>query len=332
MRSPSLKDLPPPPPGRTGWPWTEECEAFPDLMPDGCTWPRLSIVTPSYNQGEFIEETIRSVLLQGYPHLEYILIDGGSQDSTPDIVRRYEPYLACWVSEPDGGQTDAINKGFARATGDIVAWLNSDDCYVPSTFRNILRWMCPTGGIIRPIVYGDCELVDAEGRFITRWHAKPVSTKRLLAFWRGGYLIPQQTVFMSRHTLRDITLDPSLRYAMDWELYLRLSMRYPFFPIPEVLARFRMHGKAKTAGGARRFEHEQIRVSVRYWRPGLQTLRYRIEYLLSPLVHGICGIPWCVRRFLGWLLPEQAYERLREIKRRLIPRHGCPIREEERYL
>ncbi|MGA1794639.1 MAG: glycosyltransferase family 2 protein [bacterium] len=332
MRSPCLKDLPPPPPGRTGWPWTEEGEAFPDAMPDGSTWPRLSIVTPSYNQGGFIEETIRSVLLQGYPDLEYILIDGGSQDNTPEIIRRYEPYLACWVSEPDGGQTDALNKGFARVTGDIVAWLNSDDCYVPATFRNILRWMCPTGGIVRPIVYGDCELVDAEGRVIKRWHAKPVSTERLLAFWRGGYLIPQQTVFMSRHTLRDISLDASLRYAMDWELYLRLSMRYPFVPIPEVLARFRMHGLAKTAGGARRFAREQLRISMGYWEPGLQTIRYRIEYLLAPVIQGVCGIPRCVRRVLGWLLPEQTYDMLRGIKRRLLPRHGCPIREEERYL
>ena len=110
---------------------------LPETMSDGHPWPRISIVTPSYNQGQFIEETIRSVLQQGYPNLEYIIIDGGSTDNSVEIIKKYEEYLTYWVSEPDDGQYDAINKGFSRATGEIMAWLNSDDMYVPWTFKTV---------------------------------------------------------------------------------------------------------------------------------------------------------------------------------------------------
>jgi cellulose synthase/poly-beta-1,6-N-acetylglucosamine synthase-like glycosyltransferase len=113
MRCPTLIELPPPPPGKTGWPWTEESPQLPDTMPDGRPWPRVSIVTPSYNQGEFIEETNRSVLLQGHSNLEYIIIGGGSTDNSVDTIHKYEKWLAYWVSEPDRGQADAINPNFA---------------------------------------------------------------------------------------------------------------------------------------------------------------------------------------------------------------------------
>src|SRR5262245_23266161 len=100
--------LPPPPPSKTGWPWTEESPPLPETMPDGSPWPRLSIVTPSYNQGQFIEATIRSVLLQGYPNLEYVVIDGASTDNSVGIIKQYEKWLTYWVSEPDSGQSCAI--------------------------------------------------------------------------------------------------------------------------------------------------------------------------------------------------------------------------------
>ncbi len=106
-------------------------------MPEAKSWPRINIVTPSYNQGRFIEGTIRSVLLQGYPNLEYIVIDGGSADGTTDVLRKYEPWLTYWVSEPDRGQSHAVNKGFKLASGEIAAWLNSDDQYLPGTLRTI---------------------------------------------------------------------------------------------------------------------------------------------------------------------------------------------------
>jgi glycosyltransferase involved in cell wall biosynthesis len=130
MRCPKLAELPPPPAGKTGWPWTVETPQLVDAMPDGGPWPRISVVTPSYNQGEFIEETIRSVLLQGYPDLEYIVMDGGSSDETLSILKKYDPWFAHLQSNKDRGQAHAINKGFALATGTIGAYLNSDDFYL----------------------------------------------------------------------------------------------------------------------------------------------------------------------------------------------------------
>ena len=106
-------------------------------MPDGRSWPKISIVTPSYNQGEFLEETIRAVLLQNYPNLEYFIMDGGSTDNSVEIIKTYKPWLTYWVSEKDKGQADAINKGFERVTGDILAWLNSDDTYEPDILKDM---------------------------------------------------------------------------------------------------------------------------------------------------------------------------------------------------
>ena len=107
-----ISQLPPPPPDRTGWPWTEESPRLPSHMPDGSKWPKISIVTPSYNQGKFIEKTIRSVLLQNYTNLEYIIMDGGSTDESVEIIKKYKPWLTHWGSEKDEGQSDAINRGF----------------------------------------------------------------------------------------------------------------------------------------------------------------------------------------------------------------------------
>jgi glycosyltransferase involved in cell wall biosynthesis len=121
--------------GKKGWPWTEE--ANDDLYSSKKHWPKISIVTPSYNQGKFIEETIRSILLQNYPNLEYIIIDGGSKDDTVEIIKKYEPWIAFWVSEKDSGQANAINKGVAKCSGDIFNWINSDDYLAPNALYNI---------------------------------------------------------------------------------------------------------------------------------------------------------------------------------------------------
>src|SRR5687767_13410040 len=123
----TLKELPPPPSGKTGWPWTEQSPLLPAAMPDGRPWPRISIVTASYNQGLFIEETIRSILLQGYPNLEYVIMDGGSTDESVAIIKKYEQHLGFWVSEKDQGAADALRRGFEQVTGSILAYLNSDD-------------------------------------------------------------------------------------------------------------------------------------------------------------------------------------------------------------
>ena len=255
MRCPTLNELPPPPPGKTGWPWTEESPQLPYTMSDGSPWLRVSIVTPSYNQAQFIEETIRSVLLQGYPDLEYIIIDGGSTDGSVDIIRKYEPWLAYWVSEPDRGQTHAINKGFARATGDIVAWLNSDDTYLPGAVRQTVQALeeHPRAGF----VYGILNLVDEAGNLIRRKLGGPLDRKRLL----GRAYFGQPTVFMRKAILQQVGyLDESLFGPLDWELWIRLAQISDAVYLPVPLANATVWPGAKTEKHTLRFypEHREV--------------------------------------------------------------------------
>ena len=130
-------EIPAPPSGRKGWPWTEMETSLPSTREDGSQWPRITVVTPSYNQGIYLEETIRSVICQGYPNIEHIIIDGGSSDDSIEVIQKYEPWISYWVSEKDKGQAHAINKGFRKSTGAWVGWQNSDDTYAPRTFAAI---------------------------------------------------------------------------------------------------------------------------------------------------------------------------------------------------
>ena len=127
-------------------------------------WPKISVVTPSYNQGQFIEQTIRSVLLQGYPNLEFIIIDGGSDDNTLEIIRKYENWLTYWVSEPDRGQSHAINKGIRRATGEILLWLNSDDLVLPDAFNTVVSKFVENPEV--RLIIGQAHIVNSCGEII----------------------------------------------------------------------------------------------------------------------------------------------------------------------
>lgn len=201
--------------------------------------PRITIVTPSYNQGQYIEETILSVLGQNYPNLEYIIIDGGSKDNSVEIIKKYADSLAYWVSEPDKGQSDAINKGLKKATGDIVAWLNSDDCYTPGTLLQVGQQFAanPNAGI----VMGNVVNVAANGsESVYANQFEPVDFMSRVAIHQPG-------VFWKRElNLRYGYLDPSFYYLMDQELWVRLFFNTRCIAIDQPFARFRIHDEAKT--------------------------------------------------------------------------------------
>jgi glycosyltransferase involved in cell wall biosynthesis len=229
MRCPTLTELPPPPPGKTGWPWTEESPQLPDTMPDPLTgsgrvapWPWVSIVTPSYNQTQFIEETIRSVLLQGYPNLEYIIIDGGSTDGSVEIIRKYEPWLTYWVSEPDRGQAEAINKGWKRSTGHILAWLNSDDLYRPGALGRVAEaFQC----LDAVVAVGACAITDIDRNVVGCKLSRHLDPKHFL--YEVASVPGQPSVFLARPVIEEVGgLDESLHYILDWEYWLRIGMRY----------------------------------------------------------------------------------------------------------
>ena len=221
-------------------------------MPQTDGPPLVSIVTPSFNQGRFIEETIQSVLSQDYPNLEYIVIDGGSTDETLDILRRYEGRLK-WVSEPDGGQSEAINKGFRMTRGDIVAWLNSDDTYLAGAVSKAVDYLVAHPQVA--MVYGEGYLMDEAGRVTGRFPAtEPFNLWRLVYF--SDYIL-QQTVFWRRGVFDAVgMLDESLHYGMDWDFWIRVAKRFEVAYIPEFLGNLREYAAAKTfAGGMQRF-HE----------------------------------------------------------------------------
>ena len=245
MRCPTLKDLPEPPAGKTGWPWTQESIPVPDLMPDGDSWPRISIVTPSYNQGAFIEETIRSVLLQGYPDVEYIIIDGGSNDDSAQTIKKYEKWLTYWVSENDRGQAHAINKGFRRATGDIFAYLNSDDIYKPEAFRAVAAaFLDPPVPDLIVNFSGVAFFTDGKTDIF-----KP-PTQPELSDWITGLdsLLQQSTFWASTLHNKVGDFDERLDFCFDKEFFLRCIFSegtYVARPDP-VVAGFRIHPKSKT--------------------------------------------------------------------------------------
>ena len=186
MRCPSLEELPLPPPGRTGWPWTEASASLPPTMPDGGAWPRISVVTPSFNQAQFLEATLRSVLLQGYPDLEYFVMDGGSTDGSVEIIRKYSPWLTQWVSERDGGQSAAINRGLQLGSGLFTTWINSDDMLC----QGALVTHASRIGFDTGVVYvGDCLYVDEEARTLNVHRGRVHSLEdlvRIRTVWRGA--------------------------------------------------------------------------------------------------------------------------------------------------
>jgi len=245
--------------------------------------PLVSIVTPSFNQARFLETTIRSVLAQDYPRLEYIIVDGGSTDGSLAIIERYADRLAWWVSEPDLGQTDAINKGFARARGEIFAWLNSDDTYLPHAVSEAVAYLQahPEVGM----VYGDANFIDEHGRVIGRFNARQTDYRRLR--W-GAVYIPQQAAFFRASLWRQVgPLDPTFYFAMDYDLWVRIAALAPLRYHPRLWANFRLHSDAKTIAADDRCWPEMLRVHRRDGGSWFSVIvaRYLLRRLLAPLIN-----------------------------------------------
>jgi glycosyltransferase involved in cell wall biosynthesis len=231
----------------------------------------LSILTPSFNQASFIEHTIRSVLDQGYPALEYQVLDGGSTDGTLEVLRSYEGRLR-FVSGPDGGQAAALNQGFARTTGDVIGWINSDDYYAPGAFDTVMRIFAE-----RPEVrwlYGRCPIVDRDGREIR------AMVTRYKEFWMRNYhyerlmienFINQPTVFFRRSLLDEVArgappLDEAMHNAFDYHLWLRMAARARPHYVDRVLAYFRVYSDAKTSSNFLRSFREEADAARRVAR------------------------------------------------------------------
>jgi glycosyltransferase involved in cell wall biosynthesis len=254
--------------------------------------PTVSIITPSFNQARFLEATIQSVLTQDYPRIEYILVDGGSTDGSVDVIKKYADKLAWWASEKDRGQTDAINKGFARATGDILAWINSDDTYEPRAVGQTVKYLLdhPEVGM----VYADCNYINEDGRVIGKFPAAQTDLPRL----RRGYVhIPQQTMFFRADLWKTFgPLDPSFYFAMDYDLWTRIATHSELkYLAGQTWANFRIHTSGKTIAADDRCWPEMLRVHYRdggsFFSPIVA--KYYIRKLIAPIW------AWRFKRKLG---------------------------------
>jgi len=251
---------------------------------------RISIVTPSFNQARYLEAAINSVLNQNYPDVEYIIVDGGSDDGSVEIIRKYQKHLKWWVSERDQGQTEAINKGFAHASGEIFAWLNSDDTYLSGAFAEAATFICDNPDV--GLVYGDADFINAEGIRVGRFPARQTDYHRL----RQGYVhIPQQASFFRANLWKSLgPLDPSFYFAMDYDLWMRIARYHTIIYTPRLWANFRLHGDAKTISADDRCWPEMLRVHYREGgsRFSVIVAKHYLRKILGPIIR------WRRRKYL----------------------------------
>jgi glycosyltransferase involved in cell wall biosynthesis len=245
--------------------------------------PLVSIVTPSFNQGRFLERTIQSVLSQNYQPIEYIIIDGGSSDDSVEIINKFSNKLKYWVSEPDRGQTNAINKGFDHSNGQILAWLNSDDEYAPDAVTEAVDFLQDHPEI--GLVYGDANFIDDNDRVIGKFPARQTDLKKLQ---RGYVHIPQQSAFFRADLWREVEpLDPNFFFAMDYDLWVRLSKISEIKYLPHTWSNFRLHTHAKTITTDERCWPEMLRVHYRNggsWFAPI-VFKYWLRKIASPWVN-----------------------------------------------
>lgn len=251
--------------------------------------PKISIITVSYNQGEFLAEALESVLGQGYPNLEHIVVDGGSTDGSVDTIRSYDENIHYWISEPDNGQSEALNKGFQQTTGDIIGWLNSDDTYRPGTLHAVAEaFRDPRVQIAMSEKFA---YIQSDGIAYASGVNSFVDHQALVRFWRtGGMTINQPCVFFRRELFMNVggSVDETLEFAMDYDLWLRLTRHASIKIVPGTWANYRLHDKSKSGRGFRHFYPEWRRVSRRFWGTWYSPVFYRhyFNYLLCLILSG----------------------------------------------
>lgn len=221
-------------------------------------YPKISIVTPSYNQGQYLEQTILSVIGQDYPNLEYIIIDGASSDESVEIIKKYENYLKYWVSEPDNGQSQAINKGFQYASGDILAWLNSDDMYMPGILYSICKGIKPND---LGIYFGECIHFKKNDNSVLSWGSSVAESFSSIDLFTNDYII-QSATFWTKKTFVEIgSLDENLNYGFDWEWFLRAKRKnIPFYPLNKICSLYRIHDLHKSSSGGSKRQEELVKI------------------------------------------------------------------------
>ncbi|MEM7133555.1 MAG: glycosyltransferase family 2 protein [Chloroflexota bacterium] len=274
------------------WPWGSSSVTNTYELNEGQTWPRVTVVTPSFNQADYLEETIRSVLLQGYPNLEYIIIDGGSTDGSVDIIKHYESHLAYWVSEPDSGQANAINKGWQRATGEYMTWLNSDDLLLPGSLFTTVSALVANKEL--DIVYGNAQFIDSNSVMLPppydTMYGKPWSLSQMIVGWWNP--APQQGFLMRRELLDKIGyLDESYHFTMDFEYWVRIAVAGGQGQwIKKLIASFRQHPDAKTSNMQLTLTSDKFRVYEKIFETGKIPAGYEdksIESKANLHYHGI---------------------------------------------
>ena len=222
-------------------------------------YPKISIITVSYNQVDFIESNIKSVIAQNYPNVEHIIIDAGSTDGTLDILKKYDKQLN-WISEPDNGQSDGLNKGFKKASGEIIGWINSDDALYENALYEVAKFFQENSNEIA--VVGDQMIIDEDNNIVKVINSCPYSYDYLLNYAKG---ITQNSTFFKKDVFNKIGyLDESLHYAMDHDLFIRIASIKNIPYISKTLAQFRRQPNAKTAEGGHKFSHELIRIRKKY--------------------------------------------------------------------
>lgn len=237
--------------------------------------PSITIITPSFNQGQFIEETILSVVNQRYPNLEHLVFDGGSTDGTIDILKKY-PHIK-WVSEKDRGQTHAVNKGMREARSEIIGWLNSDDTFLPGAFEAVsAKFMSDPDCFV---VFGDYHAIDENGKILYSTRGFCGTYEEMIRWWDYTYAIHQPTVFVRREVIREIgVLDESFNYTMDHEWWFRIARHYHFKHIPQFIATYRMHKDAKTFAPLEKYVYPELLIaSKKHWGPIWKAKYWRLS-------------------------------------------------------